>query len=334
MDFQILSPIASRLLEDMLASIAVPRSIRSIDGSIQLKHRNWNRLIDEPGLDRQRKGRSRCPLCSVSSSALSTGRSVTATIERCTSRSEVVPESIGAEGADVNQESELVTAWRQRRAPAAPADSAAPAHSAALAQGDGDAEELSDAMLLAGFAASDPRASLLFVRRFERRAIGIATAVVHDQGLAEDIAQQAFERAWAHADSYDPCRGSVRAWMNTIVRNLAVDMMRVRRPFPLRAEELEPLITAMTSTPEGHALDSEASAILRHTLTALPAEQARAVVLAAVHGYSASQVAKLESIPVGTAKSRIRCGLIKLREAVVNPNHRGQNRLRPRSPLG
>lgn len=235
---------------------------------------------------------------------------------QCTWWSGVDLRSIGAEGSDVDQVTELRTAWRHRRPPA---DQAAPARD------DGDVGELSDAMLLAGFAAGDPRASLLFVRRFEQRVIGIATAVVRDQSLAEDVSQQAFERAWAHADSYDPCRGSVRAWMNTIVRNLAVDMMRVRRPYPLRAEELEPLIAAMTSTPEAHALDSEASAVLRRTLTALPAEQARAVVLAAVHGCSASQIADLESIPVGTAKSRIRCGLIKLREAVVKPD---------RSPLG
>jgi RNA polymerase sigma-70 factor (ECF subfamily) len=176
-------------------------------------------------------------------------------------------------------------------------------------------------MLLAGFAAGDPRASLLFVRRFERTAIGVAMAVVHDHDLAEDVGQQAFVRAWSHAETYDPRRGSVRAWMTTIVRNLAVDMMRVRRPYPLLSDDLEPLTAAMTSnpgrTPEGQALERETSGVLRRALAALPPEQARAVVLASVQGYSASQVADLESIPLGTAKSQIRCGLIKLREAVA-----------------
>lgn len=215
----------------------------------------------------------------------------------------------------MNQVTGLLSAWRQRRVPVG----------SATAQDDG-AGELSDAMLLAGFAAGDPRASLLFVRRFERAVIGVAVAVVHDQGLAEDVGQQAFVRAWSHAENYDPCRGSVRAWMTTIARNLAVDMMRVRRPYLLLPDELEPLMAAMTSTqsrtPEGQALNREASGVLRRALAALPPEQARAVVLASVHGCSASQVAEMESIPLGTAKSRIRGGLIKLREAVATPGGR------------
>lgn len=221
--------------------------------------------------------------------------------------------------AAVKRVAGLVSGSRQRRGPV---------DSVAAGRGDG-AGELSDAMLLAGFAVGDSRASLLFVRRFERVVIGVAMAVVHDQGLAEDVGQQAFVRAWSHADLYDPCRGSVRTWMTTIVRNLAVDMMRVRRPYPLSSDELEPLLAAMTSTrtstqtsavtstPEAHALDGEASGVLGRALAALPPEQARAVVLASVHGCSASQVAELESIPLGTAKSRVRGGLIKLREAVV-----------------
>jgi RNA polymerase sigma-70 factor (ECF subfamily) len=175
----------------------------------------------------------------------------------------------------------------------------------------------SDAMLLAGFGSGDPQISLLFVRRFQRAAVGVAAAVLRDRGLAEDVAQQAFERAWCHADSYDPRRGSVRTWLMTIVRNLAVDTARVRRPYPLGSDELEPLMAAMTHTPEGHTLACEASAHLRGALAALPPEQARAVVLTAVHGYTATQVAALESIPLGTAKSRIRGALGKLREIVA-----------------
>jgi len=204
----------------------------------------------------------------------------------------------------VNQVTECLGAWRSRGGPSG----------CSVVRGE---EEPSDEMLLAGFGAGDPRASRLFVLRFERGVLGIAVAIVRDRGLAEDVGQQAFERAWRHADSYDPCRGSVRAWINTIVRNLAVDAGRAHRPCPLQSTELEPLLTAMIRTPEGHALDCEASAVLRRALAALPPQQARAVVLAAVHGYSGSEIARLESVPVGTAKSRVRGGLIKLREAMA-----------------
>lgn len=96
---------------------------------------------------------------------------------------------------------------------------------------------------------------------------GVALAVVGDNGLAEDIAPQAFERAWRYAGLYDPRRGSVRTWL---LHNLAVDAVRVRRPAPVDPQDLLPLLAAITDTPEGHAL-----AGLRTALAALPQEQAR-----------------------------------------------------------
>ena len=175
---------------------------------------------------------------------------------------------------------------------------------------DGD---LTDEMLLAGFGTGDQEASLAFVRRFQRAVYGAALVVIKDAGLAEDIAQQAFERAWVHAEQFDPCRGTVRSWLVTIARNLAVDTLRVRRPYPIEPQDLERFIGALTTTPEGQALHQETSTRLRRALSDLPEAQARAVVLSAVHGLTAAELAELEDIPLGTAKSRIRSALIKLR---------------------
>src|SRR5438128_2348168 len=71
-------------------------------------------------------------------------------------------------------------------------------------------EGMSDSLLLAGFRAKDPQLAVAFVRRFQRAVFGIALNMVGDPGLAEDIAQQAFEHAWRRADSFDGRRGSVR----------------------------------------------------------------------------------------------------------------------------
>jgi RNA polymerase sigma-70 factor (ECF subfamily) len=176
--------------------------------------------------------------------------------------------------------------------------------------------EISDDMLLMGFGTGDPRASLAFVRRFQAAMYGVAAAVVGDPGLAEDVTQQAFERAWRQAELYDPCRAPVRSWLMTITRNLAIDTVRVRRPDPLDSDDLERLVGAMRSTPEGHALAREVSTRLRAALGELPPEQARAAVLSAVHGMTAAQLAAMEHIPVGTAKSRIRAALRKLHDSV------------------
>lgn len=178
---------------------------------------------------------------------------------------------------------------------------------------------MSDDMLLAGLGAGDAQAAVAFVRRFQPMVFGVALAVVGDRGLAEDIAQQAFERAWRHAGLYDPRRGSVRTWLTRIVHNLAVDAARVRRPAPIDPEDLLPLIAAMTDSPERRALASETSTQLRTALATLPAEQARAVVMAAVHGLTAREIADAEHVPVGTAKSRIRAAMTKLHAALPVP---------------
>jgi RNA polymerase sigma factor (sigma-70 family) len=178
------------------------------------------------------------------------------------------------------------------------------------------AAPISDDMLLAGLGAGDAEAAVAFVRRFQRLVFGVAVAVVGDHGLAEDIAQQAFERAWRHAALYDPRRGSVRTWLTRIVHNLAVDAVRVRRPAPVDPQDLLPLIAAITESPERQVLASETSEQLRVVLATLPPEQARAVVMAGVHGLSAREIAEAEHVPVSTAKSRIRTAIAKLHAAV------------------
>jgi RNA polymerase sigma factor (sigma-70 family) len=175
-----------------------------------------------------------------------------------------------------------------------------------------------DDMLLAGLGAGDSQAARAFVRRFQSMVFGVALAVVGDHGLAEDIAQQAFERAWRHAQLYDPRRGSVRTWLTRIVHNLAIDASRVRRPTPLDPQDLPPLMTAITDSPDRQALAHETATQLRTALATLPPEQARAVV-AAAHGLTAPEIADAENIPVGTAKSRIYAALTKLHAVLPSP---------------
>lgn len=181
-------------------------------------------------------------------------------------------------------------------------------------------DELPDEGLLAGFGAGDPEISAAFVRKFQAKVFGIALGIVGDARVAEDVAQSAFERAWRHARSFDPRRGSVSGWLAAIVRNLAIDTVRVRPPVPVDVTELVGALTAAPSSgsdPERAALDGEAAGALRAALRELPAEQARAVVLAGIGGLSASQVALSEGIPLGTAKTRIRGAMLRLRASLL-----------------
>lgn len=179
------------------------------------------------------------------------------------------------------------------------------------------ADRLPDETLLAGLGAGDAELAVAFVRRFQRLVFGIAVTVVRDPGTAEDIAQQTFEQAWRHAQVFDSRRGSVRAWLSTITRNLAVDVLRARTSAPVDPDDLPALLTAVTDTPERLAVAHDSAEALRRALAALPVTQARAVAMAGIYGMTARQIADAERIPVGTAKTRIRDGMRKLRAAYL-----------------
>jgi RNA polymerase sigma factor (sigma-70 family) len=177
---------------------------------------------------------------------------------------------------------------------------------------------VSDDALVAGLATGDRDAASAFVHRYQRRVFGLARTIVADDRSAEDVAQEAFVRAWKHAASYDPRRGSVVGWLLTITRNLAIDAVRVRRPVALEPSALLGLdrVSDDRDTHELAALGDD-TARLRVALGQLPEEQCRAIVLAGLLGYTAREVGEMEGIPLGTAKTRIRTALIRLRAALV-----------------
>jgi RNA polymerase sigma factor (sigma-70 family) len=178
---------------------------------------------------------------------------------------------------------------------------------------DTDADRLPDEVLLAGLGAGDVDFATTFVHRFQGVVFGIAMAVTGDPGTAEEVAQQAFEWAWRHAQVYDSRQGSVRAWMTTIARNLAVDVIHACPSAPVAPDDLSGLLTAMTDTTEQLAGAHGGAAVLRRTLACLSATQARAVVMAGIYGMTARQIADAEGVPLDTAKTRIRDGMQTLR---------------------
>ncbi len=183
---------------------------------------------------------------------------------------------------------------------------------------------VSDDALLAGLAASDPDAAAAFVARFQRRVFGVAWAVVRDDQVAQDVAQETFLRAWRHAGAFDARRGSVATWLLTITRNLAIDAVRVRRPVALDPDELLGLDSASdVREPQEAAILSDDVVRLQDALLALPIEQRRAVVLSGLLGYTAREVGELEGVPLGTAKTRIRTALLRLRAVLVSEDAEG-----------
>ena len=174
----------------------------------------------------------------------------------------------------------------------------------------------SDAELMRQVAAGSEEALGLVYRRFVRLILGLASQTV-DRAAAEDIVQDVFLAVWRNAAQFDPERGSVRAWILQIAHFRLLNELRRRS----RQPELE-------TDPEGHVLASlpardpgpaEAAAAehrratLQSAVDDLPPPQRQAIRLAFLHDLTHEQVAAELGLPLGTAKTRIRAGLQKLR---------------------
>ena len=176
--------------------------------------------------------------------------------------------------------------------------------------------EPSDDALIAGLAAGDRDAAAVLVRRYQRRVFGLALSVLGDAGMAEDVAQEAFVRAWRHAEAFDPGRGSVTGWLLTITRNLAIDARRAQRSRPV--VPVEAIDTGLLDEPGPDDLAVHAEDVRRvhDALSGLTVGQRRAVVLAALGGRTAKEIGEIDGIPLGTAKTRIRDGLANVRRTL------------------
>lgn len=184
---------------------------------------------------------------------------------------------------------------------------------------------LADDALVAGLAIEDADAATAFVRRFQAKVFGMALSVTHDPALADDVAQEAFLRAWRSAATYDGLRGSVSAWLLTITRNAAIDAVRARRSVPSDDDALDRLLQATLGGAESRDATGESATTAVEAARALarlrdlPVEQARAVVLAVLGGCTAEEISRRDGIPLGTAKTRIRAGLRRLRQDRTSP---------------
>jgi RNA polymerase sigma-70 factor (ECF subfamily) len=177
--------------------------------------------------------------------------------------------------------------------------------------------DLPDDELLGRIAEDDDQAPAVFVARYERRVYGLALTILADARAAEDVAQEALLRAWRNAGTFDARRGTAWSWLSTITRNLAIDALRVRRRVVLDGDALYELcIPSTTRDPVDEVVVRDDLAWMRGALAELPDEQRRAVVLAGVWGLTAREIAEREQIPLGTAKTRIRTALGRLRAAL------------------
>ncbi len=178
-------------------------------------------------------------------------------------------------------------------------------------------DRLIDARLIERVRSGETEALGELYDRHAAAALAVALRVTADRLEAEDVVHDAFVVVWRKIARFDPERGSLRAWLMTIVRNRAIDRLRARRPTIEvgDADERSLLRTGPNPTWE-QALQRTSASDVRSALASLPEEQRRAVELAYFEGYTYREVAEVMGVPHGTASGRLRLALAKLREAL------------------
>jgi RNA polymerase sigma-70 factor (ECF subfamily) len=150
-----------------------------------------------------------------------------------------------------------------------------------------------------------------------KRAFGLAVRVVRDPSQSEEVTQEAFLEIWRTASRFDPDRGSAVSWILTLVHRKAVDRVRSAEASTRRDTAYHQGSSTIEhdSTAEAAQASMEARRV-RQALDSLTEVQREALELAYFKGYTHTEVASMLDLPVGTAKTRIRDGLIRLRDTM------------------
>ena len=169
----------------------------------------------------------------------------------------------------------------------------------------------------------DPGAFAVLYERHAGSVFGLAHRILGDRAAAEDVAQDVFVSLWRHRDVYASDRGGARAWLLTITRNRAIDVIRrgARRQEPLG--DVHQSREAPERT-EDEALRRDEAATLGAALRGLPDEQRTAVELSYFAELTHAEIATRLRVPLGTVKSRVRLGLLKL-AAGLEPSFAASN---------
>lgn len=170
-----------------------------------------------------------------------------------------------------------------------------------------------DIGLLDRIVARDESAVASLYDRHNRLLFGLILRILRDRSEAEEVLQEVFMQVWMRAETYNVALGSPAGWLVRIARNRAIDRLR-SNAVRLRAIEAAPAATAATDTPEHSATLSEQQAAVNRALAALPGDQRLLIEQAYFLGLTQSELADRFKIPLGTVKTRIRTGLISLRE--------------------
>jgi RNA polymerase sigma-70 factor, ECF subfamily len=177
-----------------------------------------------------------------------------------------------------------------------------------------DQAQISDVSLLKAVGLGDESALASLYDRYRLILFGLLTRILNSRAEAEDVLQEVFLQVWRRAGDFDERRGRPFTWLVTLARSRAIDRLRLlasrERVVTAAAQEVrEEASDAVKDT-----LHAEQRETVKRALAKLTEEQRQVLLLAYLDGMTQSEIAAKLNSPLGTIKTRMRSGMIKLRE--------------------
>lgn len=173
--------------------------------------------------------------------------------------------------------------------------------------------------LIALTAQGDQTALAAFYDRTSPQVFGLVLKILNNREAAEEVTLDVYTQVWRQAHAYDRTRGAPGAWLMTLARTRAIDRFRAGAAEYGRTESLDTaqLFVSDENTPEQNVAGQERRRYVQQALSMLTAEQRQVIAFAYFYGLSQSEIAEKLELPLGTVKTRMRLGMIKLREALA-----------------
>jgi RNA polymerase sigma-70 factor (ECF subfamily) len=174
-----------------------------------------------------------------------------------------------------------------------------------------------DVKLLKAIAARDEAALAQLYDRYRLILFGLLMRILNNREEAEDVLQEVFLQVWRKAEDFDENRGRPFTWLVTLGRSRGIDRLRTLAARDRVAEAGAKEVVDQISDAASDAFKSEQRGLVNEALSQLPDEQKRPLMLAYFDGLTQSEIATRLGAPLGTVKTRMRTGLVNLRELLA-----------------
>ena len=177
--------------------------------------------------------------------------------------------------------------------------------------------QANDVELLKAIAARDEAALAQLYDRYRTILFGLLMRILNNREEAEDVLQEVFLQVWRKATDFDESRGRPFTWLVTVARSRGIDRLRTLAARERVAEAGAREVSEEISDAATDAFKSEQRGLVSEALAKLPDEQKRPIMLAYFDGLTQSEIATRTGAPLGTVKTRMRTGMIRLRELLA-----------------